>query len=92
MSGAAETILGRDGIRLDEACTQIRQTNGSIREHDVNLRADQILQRSQWHKQSRTFAVFDDARDGFYGSFETLTENRDKAIELLALAINKPRT
>lgn len=34
---------------------------------------------------------FDDSRDAFYGSLETLTENRDKAIELLALAVNKPR-
>jgi zinc protease len=34
---------------------------------------------------------FDDSRDAFYGSFETLTENRDKAAALLALAVNKPR-
>jgi len=34
---------------------------------------------------------FDDARDAFYGSFETLTENRDKAVALLALAVGKPR-
>jgi zinc protease len=34
---------------------------------------------------------FDDARDAFYGSFETLTVNRDAAVQLLALAINKPR-
>jgi zinc protease len=34
---------------------------------------------------------FDDGRDAFYGSFETLTENRDRAVALLALAINKPR-
>jgi zinc protease len=34
---------------------------------------------------------YDDARDAFYGSFETLTENRDKAIALLALALSKPR-
>ena len=34
---------------------------------------------------------FDDARDAFYGSFETLTENRDKAVALLALALGKPR-
>ena len=27
----------------------------------------------------------------FYGSFETLTENRDEAVELLALAVSKPR-
>ena len=34
---------------------------------------------------------FDDGRDAFYGSFETLTENRDRAVELLTLAVNKPR-
>src|SRR5262245_30610575 len=34
---------------------------------------------------------FDDGRDAFYGSFETLNENRDRAVELLTLAINKPR-
>jgi zinc protease len=34
---------------------------------------------------------FDDGRDAFYGSFETLTENRDAAVKLLALALSKPR-
>jgi zinc protease len=34
---------------------------------------------------------FDDARDAFYGSFETLTEYRDEAAKLLALALTKPR-
>jgi hypothetical protein len=34
---------------------------------------------------------FDDSRDAFYGSLETLSENRDKAVALLALALNKPR-
>ena len=34
---------------------------------------------------------FDDSRDAFYGSFETLTMNRDAAVDLLRLAINKPR-
>lgn len=34
---------------------------------------------------------FDDARDSFYGNFETLTINRDPAAELLRLAITKPR-
>jgi zinc protease len=34
---------------------------------------------------------FTDSRDAIYGGFETLTENRDKAVALLALAINKPR-
>ncbi len=34
---------------------------------------------------------FDDSRDALYGSFETLTTNRDAAVELLRLAVNKPR-
>ncbi len=34
---------------------------------------------------------FEDTRDALYGSFETLTVNRDASVELLKLAINKPR-
>ena len=34
---------------------------------------------------------FEDSRDSFYGSFETLTENLDEAVQLLRLAINEPR-
>jgi zinc protease len=34
---------------------------------------------------------FEDSRDALYGSLETLTVNRDKAVDLLRLAVNKPR-
>lgn len=34
---------------------------------------------------------FEDGRDAFYGSFETLTANRAPSVEMLHLAINKPR-
>ncbi len=34
---------------------------------------------------------FDDSRDFLYGSMSTLTVNRDKAVELLRLAVTKPR-
>jgi zinc protease len=34
---------------------------------------------------------YDDTRDAFYGSFETLTKNRAEAVELLRLALTKPR-
>ncbi|MEQ1614173.1 MAG: pitrilysin family protein [Hyphomicrobiaceae bacterium] len=34
---------------------------------------------------------FEDSRDAIYGSLETLTVNLDKAIDLLRLAVNKPR-
>ncbi|WP_041321302.1 M16 family metallopeptidase [Hyphomicrobium denitrificans] len=34
---------------------------------------------------------YDDTKDSLYGSFETLTANRDKAAELLKLSVQKPR-
>ncbi|MFV0367782.1 MAG: M16 family metallopeptidase [Hyphomicrobiaceae bacterium] len=34
---------------------------------------------------------FSDARDAFFGSFETLSENRDESVKLLRLALTKPR-
>jgi zinc protease len=34
---------------------------------------------------------FEDARDALYGNFETLTVNRAPSIEMLRLALNKPR-
>jgi zinc protease len=34
---------------------------------------------------------FDDTRDAFYGSFETLTANRPETVAMLKLALNKPR-
>jgi zinc protease len=34
---------------------------------------------------------FEDGRDYIYGNFETLTVNRAKALELLTLALNRPR-
>ena len=52
------------------------------------------LTSKEFQERMETIAMrmsFDDSRDAFYGSFETLTENRDKAVALLALALNKPR-
>ncbi|MDX2156815.1 MAG: pitrilysin family protein [Hyphomicrobiaceae bacterium] len=34
---------------------------------------------------------FEDSRDGLYGNFETLSANREPALEMLRLALNKPR-
>ncbi|MBA2126844.1 peptidase M16 [Hyphomicrobium methylovorum] len=34
---------------------------------------------------------YDDSKDSLYGSFETLTANRDKGVELLKLSVQKPR-
>src|SRR4029077_20537356 len=52
------------------------------------------LTSKQFQERMEAIAMrmsFDDSRDAIYGSFETLSENRDAAIELLALAVSKPR-
>jgi zinc protease len=52
------------------------------------------LNSIQFQSRMEELAVrlsFEDGRDSLYGSFETLTENRQAAIELLKLAVNQPR-
>ena len=52
------------------------------------------LSAKQFQERMEEIAMrmsFDDSRDALYGSMETLSENRDKAVALLALAVNKPR-
>jgi zinc protease len=49
---------------------------------------------SDFQEQMETLAMrmrYEDSRDGFYGNFETLTENRDASVKLLKLALTKPR-
>jgi zinc protease len=61
---------------------------GMLDEGAGDLTAKQFVERME---EIAMRMSFDDGRDAFYGSFETLTENRDKAAALLALALNKPR-
>ncbi|MGQ0671916.1 MAG: M16 family metallopeptidase [Hyphomicrobium sp.] len=49
---------------------------------------------SQFQERMEELAVrmsYDDTKDAFYGSFETLTKNRDAASDLLRLALTKTR-
>ena len=52
------------------------------------------MNAAQFQERMEELAVrmsFEDARDAFYGNFETLTANREPALEMLRLALNKPR-
>jgi zinc protease len=52
------------------------------------------LTATQYQERMEELAVrmgFKDAKDALYGSFETLTVNREPALEMLRLAINSPR-
>jgi len=52
------------------------------------------MDSSQFQERMEELAVrmsFEDTREAFYGSFETLTVNRDAAVDMLRLALTKPR-
>jgi zinc protease len=52
------------------------------------------LDATQFQERMEELAVrmsFEDAKDALYGNFETLTVNRDPALEMLRMALNKPR-
>jgi len=52
------------------------------------------LKSEAFQEQEQLLAAkmrFEASRDSFTGTFQTLTVNRDKSADLLALAINKPR-
>ena len=52
------------------------------------------LDATQFQERMEEIAMrmsFEDGRDHLFGNFETLTVNRDKAVELFRLALNQPR-
>lgn len=52
------------------------------------------LKASEFQERMEEIAMrmkFDDSRDTFYGTVQTLTKNRDEAMGLLKLALTKPR-
>ena len=78
--GSAQDPAGKEGIAHFLA-GMLDEGAGSLDSKTFQERMEEIAMRMS----------FDDARDSFYGSLETLSENRDKAVELLALALSKPR-
>ena len=52
------------------------------------------IKSEQYQERMEDIAMrmsYDDSKDSLYGSFETLSANRDKAVELLKLSVQKPR-
>ena len=78
--GNAQDPVGKDGLA--------NFISGMLDEGAGDLTAIQFQERME---EIAMRMSFDDARDAIYGSFETLTQYRPKAIELLTLAVNKPR-
>ena len=78
--GSAQDPAGKEGIA--------RFLAGMLDEGAGNLDAKAFQERME---EIAMRMSFDDARDAFYGSLETLSENRDQAFALLGLALSKPR-
>ncbi len=78
--GNAQDPLGKDGV-ANFLTAMLDEGAGDIHSNDFQERMEEIAMRMS----------YEDSRDAFYGNFETLTANRDKAVELLRLALTKPR-
>jgi zinc protease len=78
--GSTQDPIGKEGVANFIA--------GMMDEGAGDLNAQQFQERMESIAMRMSF---DDGRDSFYGSFETLTQHRDEAIALLGLALTKPR-
>lgn len=78
--GNAQDPDGREGL-ANFLASMLDEGAGDLTAKQFQERMEEIAMRMS----------FDDTRDAFYGSFETLVENQEKAVALLALAVNKPR-
>jgi zinc protease len=78
--GSSQDPEGREGV-ANFLASMLDEGAGDLLAKPFQERMEELAMRMS----------FDDGRDAFYGSFETLTENRDEAAKLLALAVTRPR-
>jgi zinc protease len=78
--GSSQDPAGKEGL-ANFLSGMLDEGAGELNSKQFQERMEEIAMRM----------TFEDGRDSFYGSFETLTQNRERAVELLTLAINKPR-
>ena len=78
--GSAQDPVGKEGV-ANFLTAMLDEGAGELNSRAFQERMEDLSMRMS----------YEDAKDGFYGNFETLTANRDEAVELLKLAINNPR-
>ena len=78
--GNSQDPVGREGVANFMSAT-LDEGAGDLTSEQYQQRMEELAMRMS----------FEDGKDAFYGNFETLTANRDKAVEMLRLAITKPR-
>ncbi len=78
--GNSQDPAGKDGL-ANFMTAMMDEGAGDVVAADFQERMEEIAMRMR----------YDDSKDAFYGTVETLTANKDKAFELLKLAVQKPR-
>jgi len=78
--GSSQDPSGKEGL-ANFLSAMLDEGAGDLKSRAFQERMEEISMRMR----------YEDAKDAFYGNFETLTANRDEAAKLLKLAINNPR-
>jgi zinc protease len=78
--GNSQDPPGKEGV-ANFITAMMDEGAGDLVSSAFQERMEELAMRMSW----------DDTKDAFYGSFETLTKNREASAELLKLALTKPR-
>ena len=78
--GSAQDPVGKEGV-ANFLSAMLDEGAGDILSSAFQERLEEIAMRMS----------FEDSKDAFYGSVEMLTVNREKSVDLLRLALTKPR-
>ncbi|MBN8910964.1 MAG: insulinase family protein [Rhizobiales bacterium] len=78
--GNSQDPAGKEGV-ANFLSAMLDEGAGDITSSDFQEQMESLAMRMR----------YEDSRDGFYGNFQTLTENRDASVKLLKLALTKPR-
>ena len=78
--GNSQDPAGKEGV-ANFITAMMDEGAGDIASAQFQERVEDISMRMSWN----------DSKDSLYGNFETLSANRDKAVDLFKLAVTKPR-
>jgi len=78
--GSSQDPVGKEGLS-NFLTAMLDEGAGDLTSREFQERMEDISMRMS----------YEEAKDAFYGNFETLTANRAEAAKLLKLALNKPR-
>lgn len=78
--GSSQDPVGKEGV-ANFVTAMLDEGAGDLTSRQFQERMEDLSMRMN----------YEEAKDAFYGNFETLTQNRDESAKLLKLALTKPR-